>query len=593
MKRSSIAGIIALAGTTGLMAISSAEGAQFRSNGSIEAVTVYRGQALVTRSIDLDLEPGIHEVAVGDLPPHLVPGSLHAEAGTDLAIRSVRYREQPVREDVREEVQLIDDQLKDLSEQMARLARRAETITGRKAYVKNLESFTSQNAMTELSKGVLDASTLKELSEFIFAQQEEIEQMEIELRTEQTSLKDEMSQLEREKASLGARSSRTAREAVITVEVREGAGHDLNLRYLVNHATWDPSHTVRADISGEELVAEYFASIQQTSGEDWNDVEMKLSTATPSLVARAPQLTAMLLELAPSSSLPRQATMAQQKIFQEGLRAAELSRNSNIAVFGNSRSAADNYADLDRSLNRFSINSQLLELQAGQKFMLTDSAAPNSAGHTVTYNIPGRTGLPSRPERQQIQIASTQLDGEFYKVAIPLLTGYVYEEAKVVNGSSNVMLSGPVMTYADGQFVGQSMFDDIAIGEEMIVGLGINSDLRSERVVIDQKETVNGGNRVLELTVELSVQNFGTEDTVVRLIDRLPQVDGQQVRLTIANDGSESSPFVDENEALIEVGQISWNLNVPAKAIADKAATVTYTIILEHDKQMGLVATDR
>ena len=590
-KRSLIAGLLAVSAGTTLAPSALAEAAnraEHRLNGEIESVTVYRGQALVTRSLDLNVQPGIHEVIVSDLPAYLVEGSLHAEAGADVSIRSVRYREQPVRTDVREEVQQIDTQLDELRSSLARLSRRSETIEGRKAYVKNLESFTTQNAMTELSKGVLDAGTLKELSEFIFAEQEKIEEQEIELREQREEVEAEIQLLEREKNALGARSTRTAREAVIMVETRNGPDQDLNLRYLVNRASWDPSHTVRADTSAEELVAEYFASIQQTSGEDWNDVEMKLSTATPSLVAKAPQLTSLRLELRPNGSQTRQSSKYDRDALMQRQIAADQMRQSNVAVFGNSRSATDNFADLDSSLNRIAMDYQILELQAGTTISAVEQASTSSAGHTVTYTIPGRTSLPSRAERQSIQIAATPLEGKFYKVAIPLLTSFVYEEAMVVNESSNVLLSGPVTTYADGQFVGYSMFDDIAMGERMIVGLGINSDLRSERVVIDQQEDIQGGNQIVTLTVQLSVQNFGNKDALVRLIDRLPQVDPQQVQLEIVEDGAASSPFVDDPEAVLTDGRIAWNLRVPAKSIADEAASVTYTIRIAHDRQMSL-----
>jgi len=132
MKRSTIAGLIVLAGSAGLAAGAETR-SQTRIDGDIEAVTVYRGQALVTRSLDLDFEPGIHEVVVGDLPAHIVQGSLHAEAGADVSIRSVRYREQPIRVDVSEEVQGFDSLIASLRDDLARLDRRAETIAGRKA----------------------------------------------------------------------------------------------------------------------------------------------------------------------------------------------------------------------------------------------------------------------------------------------------------------------------------------------------------------------------------------------------------------------------------------------------------------------------
>src|SRR5262249_55201828 len=57
------------------------------------------------------------------------------------------------------------------------------------------------------------------------------------------------------------------------------------------------------DAARDRVTVEYLASIQQMSGEDWGDVQTTLSTATPSLVAKAP----VLNELAISLSKPGQA----------------------------------------------------------------------------------------------------------------------------------------------------------------------------------------------------------------------------------------------------------------------------------------------
>ena len=61
---------------------------------SLEAVTVYRGQALVTRSVALPAKQGELEISVGDLPAQVAGSSLSASVGATegLAIRSVRYR---------------------------------------------------------------------------------------------------------------------------------------------------------------------------------------------------------------------------------------------------------------------------------------------------------------------------------------------------------------------------------------------------------------------------------------------------------------------------------------------------------------------
>src|SRR5262245_52504336 len=78
------------------------------NRGRLEAVTVYRGQALLTRVVETPKEPGLREIVVTDLPEQVVPGSLFAESADGVEVRSVIFRQKPVQQDVREEVRVID-----------------------------------------------------------------------------------------------------------------------------------------------------------------------------------------------------------------------------------------------------------------------------------------------------------------------------------------------------------------------------------------------------------------------------------------------------------------------------------------------------
>ena len=168
-----------------------------------------------------------------------------------------------------------------------------------------------------------------------------------------------------------------------------------------------------------------------------------------------------------------------------------------------------------------------------------------------------------------------------------MLTTYVYEEAVIDNRTGYVLLAGPVSTYADGQFVGHSSFDDTAIGEPMTVGLGINSLVRSERHVLNQDERIQGGNRVVDITFRLTLQNFSDQPMPVRLKDRLPQVRPEEIRLTVLDDGSKHEQ-VQDHQYDADAGIMSWDVIVPAGATGADALAVDYTIRLEYDRQMTL-----
>ena len=64
--------------------------------GKVTRVTLYRGQALITRAISLSGTPGSRELIVTDLPPNIVDGSLFAEAPDKIVVRAVRLLQRAV-----------------------------------------------------------------------------------------------------------------------------------------------------------------------------------------------------------------------------------------------------------------------------------------------------------------------------------------------------------------------------------------------------------------------------------------------------------------------------------------------------------------
>ncbi|TVQ56841.1 MAG: mucoidy inhibitor MuiA family protein [Phycisphaerales bacterium] len=557
----------------------------FAHSGEIDSVTVYRGQALITRRITLPDRVGVQELLITDLPRRVVAGSLHAEGAPGVTVRSVRYRERPVKQDVSEEMEQLQQQLDAQRDQLTRIEREMELIEEHRAYLQQLENFTAGTARSDLKHGVLNAKTLRELSEYITAERKSLSQNSLALHFEQRDVKKEIEHTTREMNALGTGATHTAREAILIVDRAEGADGELQLHYLVSHASWEPSYTVRSQIDSAELDLEYFASIRQTSGEDWGDVHMTLSTATPSLVSRAPSLTALPVSLRPGAPSGIPGGHAGLPALRMQQLATDRARN--VAAPTTPGQFNQEVAKFDSQLNSLADQLQLVELTSDAARQ-NDATSPNNEGHSVTYRIAGTTTLPSRPAQQLIRIAQVPMAGDFYQIAIPVLTSYVYEEAHVTNTSDLVLLGGPVSTYVRGEFVGQSEFDDIAIGEAVTVGLGINSNLRSERELINREERVQGGNRVVELTYRLSIQNFSENATIVRVLDRLPKVDPKEIQLTVVDDGVKSDAGIVNHERRDAEGILRWDLEVPGRAIAKDAAVIEYTIRIEHDRQMTL-----
>jgi hypothetical protein len=601
------------------------------TEGRVTAVTVYQGQALVTREIDIENVDGLLEVVVTGLPESVVAGSLFAEPEGEVQVRSVRYHARPIEADVRQEVRELDEQIQSVADELAKIVDERTLLNERKTYLDKLKEFTAVTAQTELKNGVLNAETLKTLTEFIFTERDEISERELELAKEERTQNQEMELLRRKRETVAAGSARTVREAVVFINAPQAGAAKLRLSYLVGNASWTPSYNLRAAEARDEVTLEYNASIQQMSGEDWNDVDMVLSTATPSLVAKAPRLEPLAIKLGalvPATQAPEIAEnyrLLKESVAnvskargQQAFAADGVAPNAVAGVpfmdAGEPRQMAGEQGgrisggmgggmggvggwsftqqtqSLDAELNRVACEIQLMDFNNSLSSLRQDDdkAANGSEGVSVSYKLANSTSLPSRSDRQLIQIASVPLNGDFYRLATPVLTSFVYEEARLTNTSDQVLLAGPVATFLGGEFVGRGDLPTVAVGESFTVGLGIDSSLKAERKLVKKEERVQGGNRVVDFTYELKLENFGDTAATVRLLDRLPTVGENDIKVTLVKSDEEVSK--DESYQMTDRkdGILRWDVEVPAEAVGPKKKVLSYTMQIEYDKQLSI-----
>lgn len=577
--------------------------------GEIAEVTLYRGQAQVTRRVPLEGSAGRMEVVVAKLPEQIVPNSLFAEGGDAVEVRAVRFRTRAVGEEPREELRAIDKELLTAQQQLALAQKRQALLVKRTEYLAKLEGFVAPTAQSDLTKGVLDAEALERLTTFAFAQHETIATEEITLAEEVRVRNEEIELLQRKRGEITAGAAQTIREAVLFVQKQNDAPAEVRLSYLVNDCGWSPSYVMRASADGGEVKVEYNALIRQLSGEDWNDVALTLSTASPTLSAAGPGLAPLHVKLATNAVMNQSAPAAanahansddpfgtpQQQIAFPGGKASKSQVQNRIEglrsqryEFNNAIGNAGNYADVNRfswNLNDVAGSYQLLEFNCPMSVLRSETINDGN-GPSLTYELGTGVSLASRTDQQMVRIMQTAMESQLYHTAVPVLTPHVYREAELKNTSDNDLLAGPMTAYLDGRFVGQGELPTVARGEKFVVGFGANPQLRARRELVDKSDSTQGGNRETRLEYRLVVENFSDEPTPVRVIDRLPHAeDGADIRVTL---GETSDKLSEETLYLRNerpMGLLRWDIEVPADAAGETARLITYKYGVEYDRK--------
>jgi hypothetical protein len=268
--------------------------------GRITDVTVYQGQALVTREVSVPEGEGTIELVVTPLPEQTVDGSLYTEGADGLRVLSTRFRTRAVKEDRRQEVRAKEALLKDLQAEAKRLQDELGVQAEDLRYLQKLEGFTGTalNGLTE--KGRLDSEAILTLSRFVMENRGTKTKTATDLRRQLQANSEATEFARRQLTELSAGSSRVERDAVIVVHKTRRPAGTVRLGYLVGSANWWPQYRIRggaADAVGPVRL-EYLAAVVQQTGESWDGVRVTLSTARPSLDAAPPELLPLKLAVA-------------------------------------------------------------------------------------------------------------------------------------------------------------------------------------------------------------------------------------------------------------------------------------------------------
>jgi len=559
----------------------------------IAHVTVYPNSALVTREVDVPAGTGTIELVVNPLPPQTLDNTLYSEGSDGLQVLSTRYRQRPIREDTREEVRKLEDELRKLHQNGQKIQADIQAATQNMQMIAKLEDFTAAGAKSG-EKSALNSESAIALAKYVMDSRAAKAKEVVGMQQQMQDNKEQMEYAQRQLRDLTAGSSKVERDAVIVVEKVNAAPGKVKLNYLVSAASWKPQYKFRAGKDEKENVRlEYLAAVVQHTGEDWSSVSMTLSTAQPMLNAAPPDLRVLEVAVIPRGA-PNDPMLAAGKASQgQSMQLEQQARSQRGMV-------AENYQKKDvgnavKLLNEAAALDATRELlwTSRDELVLNNFKNPNKRsgsdeGPSVTCHLPTRLSVPSRHDEQIIEVAKIDLAPEYFYKAVPVLTNHVYRQANLSNKSKYVLLPGEATMYQGTDFVGRMNLPLVAIGEQFTVGFGVDPQMQVVRQMIDKTRTTQGGNQVLKFEYRITVNSYKPEAVKLELWDRLPHAEVESVGIVlnkVAPELSKDSLYVRENRPN---NLLRWDLEIKPDMNGEKAYAVNYDFQMALDKQMSI-----
>jgi len=521
-----IPGAAAMAGAFLLPA--AAPGAQQPVESRIERVAVDASGAMVERAVAL---PGPGAFVVRGLPAEADPASVRVRvANGEVVAVEVRERRERMLPDAR--VEALRESVRRLSRELAQLEDERAALQSIAAHLAKLlapagappADAGGDGARPSAEAWATEAAFLRTR---LVAQQDAQRGNAAQLDAKQRELEAARAELQRCETP-----NVVLRDVAIDVVSRGAGPLPCELVYRVGAAGWAPVYELRAAKELTSVEITYRARVWQQTAEDWNDVDLWLSSAQPQLGAQGPD--------------PRAEWLS--------LRALPSTRGKFFAA------------------SEASVESEAADAPAPGFVAARPApfATVADEGLSVRFHLPDRQRIPSRPDGQVVLVGRARLPLVPERDCVPALDPTVWLTGKATNTSDWILLPGESAVHLGSDYLGRGAIELTQKGKEFTVHLGPDPFVSVERVRLDDqlRTSLFSSKGVAVNTWRMRFENLGAPSTardggiVVTVREALPKP--RDSRITVRLDSARPEPSrTDEDRKLREEkGTLTWRLPI-------------------------------
>jgi TonB-dependent SusC/RagA subfamily outer membrane receptor len=449
-------------------------------------------------------------------------------------------------------------------------------------------------------------------------------------RIKSTELQNEISLLKNKKIRLAAAQARlknqiseeekknitTSGRLILQLMVATAGKYDFGISYISPNAYWTPYYDIRVDDIKNPLKVIYKAKIVQTTGIDWKQIKLSLSTSLPGQWGSAPVLQSWFLsyinpivvmnkELSAPNSLQnslfgKQAGVQLDESVVTGYGAVKIRglkseyNNStplyvvNGAIMSEQEFAKINQAsvksiDILKDAAATSVYGArgangviLVTLKDGLEDYI--SVTENELNVTFDIDIPYDV---TTNGKEQTATLKEYTAGAFYRYYdVPKLDKDVYLLADVPDWEKLNLLPGEANIIFEGTYVGKSFIDPNSTSDTLNLTLG-----RDKRVVVKREKLVDyssikflGGNKLQKITYELTVKNNKKDSVSILLKDQFPLSTNKEIEVELTDAGGA--------EVNNDLGILNWKLTLAPGE--NKKIRFAYSVKYPKDKLVNL-----
>ena len=494
------------------------------TNAKLNAVTVYFSSAELAHSLSATLNKGTNEIVIKNIANDIDENTIRILAPKSVTVLSAQFTTDtytdkdnlhPKSKQIKDSIELLTLQIDKLSNQIAAEKQIVELIKENKKVLGNgtALNIAEYTKFINYSKEEMVASLDK--ADAYTEKQNKLRTLRYEL---EQRLEGDVSK------------EKTLSKGKIVLQVMSDTPQkaDFSLSYVTPLAGWFPFYELRANDINSPLSLLYKGEIYQTTGVDWKNIKLTLSSGNP--------------------NVRNEITLLKAWFLRFGNRYSAETMEINAYRRSNTFAAAEmRVADV-----KDVAKEEMVEATMNDYTDVSENQLNTSFEITTPYDIL------SNGREYSVALKELKIKAKYEYYSAPRVDNGVYLVASIDDYSQYNLLNGEANIIFEDMYVGKTMISPNQTTESMQLTMGNDKKISIKREKIADKSETKFISSYKEqtFTYEITVKNNKKETINLKLKDQYPISTNEKIQVELLEDS--------KAEVNTETGILTWNTTLKA-----------------------------
>ena len=478
-------------------------------------------------------------------------------------------------------------------------------LNSRNSTLKDLQSVLNSNKDIKGTQNGLNVAELIKLMEFYKTKSTELKNEITDIDEKIIKLNEIAIKLNNQLTEERKKNTQKGGRLIIQISCNIPGTYDFKINYLTPNASWQPFYDIKTQNINTPFDLIYKAKISQTTGIDWNQVKLKLSTALPNQFGNAPILQTWFLQyVEPKMKINRSEPLADVSYYKSTpqlLTGSVAIRGSNtlkenvepLYVVNGNVISKEEFKDISpQSIKSINVlKGKDATEQYGSRGVngviiitlkdeLSDYVTVQDNTLTTVYDIDIPFDIATNGKDQIATLQTQKVDAKYIFYSVPKLNDNVYLVAQVPNWSKLNLLDGEANLFFENTYVGKTNISSVSVQDTFNLTIATDNRVIVKREKLkDFSSTQFLSNYKKEVfTYEITVKNNKSQAVFMVINDQYPISSNKEIEVEL----------VESNNASInaETGELKWQVSLQPNE--QKKIRFQYSVKYPKDKKLNL-----